>query len=243
MAAIGSSYRWEKLRKRILQRDGYLCQSCLSAGRITPANEVDHIKPRVRGGTDAEDNLRSLCSPCHREKSRRENPKRSTKRLCREDGWGERARRHFGYSIPNGVSHSAIPVVLVCGPPASGKTTYIANHAKPGDMVIDLDAYLERIGGRKWEADQTKVRLAFNLRDVDIRSLEYREFGTAWITATAPTAEERTAWAEALGPKLSVVMLDEPEAVCIARVGADGTRQHAADAMQNVIRKWWAEYS
>ena len=60
---------WTKLRKRILARDKHLCQRCKAKGRVTPANHVDHIKPKADGGTDAEGNLQSLCRPCHEEKT------------------------------------------------------------------------------------------------------------------------------------------------------------------------------
>ena len=30
-------------------------------------------------------------------------------------------------------------LTIVTGPPCGGKTTHIANHAHPGDIIIDLD--------------------------------------------------------------------------------------------------------
>ena len=42
-----------------------LCERCLEAGRLVPADEVHHILPVERGGTHAEDNLTSLCRSCH----------------------------------------------------------------------------------------------------------------------------------------------------------------------------------
>ena len=49
----------------VLTRDYHLCQACLSRDRVTPANQVDHIVPRAKGGSDDMDNLQSLCKPCH----------------------------------------------------------------------------------------------------------------------------------------------------------------------------------
>src|SRR5690554_5404375 len=74
----GYGTRWDKLRLRILKRDGYLCQQCLRDGRVTPLavkpydHAVDHIKSKAQGGSDHPSNLQSLCSPCHDEKSQRE---------------------------------------------------------------------------------------------------------------------------------------------------------------------------
>jgi 5-methylcytosine-specific restriction endonuclease McrA len=48
-----------------MRRDGNRCQiggpSCLRW-----ASEVDHVVPRIAGGTDSLDNLRSVCKPCHK---------------------------------------------------------------------------------------------------------------------------------------------------------------------------------
>jgi len=41
----------------------------------------------------------------------------------------------------------AIPVRVVCGPPASGKSHYVREKAGPGDVVIDLDTILRETGG------------------------------------------------------------------------------------------------
>jgi len=65
----GYGRQWEKLRKRILIRDSYLCLPCLRSGRTIPATQVDHIVAKAHGGTDDESNLQSICEPCHRAKT------------------------------------------------------------------------------------------------------------------------------------------------------------------------------
>jgi len=60
------------LRKRILERDNYLCQVCLALGIVTPATQVDHIVNKAAGGTDAESNLQGICDHCHDTKTRSE---------------------------------------------------------------------------------------------------------------------------------------------------------------------------
>lgn len=68
----GYGHAWRKLRERILKRDQYLCVACKAKGRIAEATDVDHIKAKAHGGTDEPDNLQSLCTPCHREKTANE---------------------------------------------------------------------------------------------------------------------------------------------------------------------------
>jgi 5-methylcytosine-specific restriction enzyme A len=55
------------VRKRffVLKRDRYMCRLCKSTG--VPL-EVDHVVPVARGGSDALDNLQTLCVPCNRGK-------------------------------------------------------------------------------------------------------------------------------------------------------------------------------
>ncbi|WNF36838.1 HNH endonuclease signature motif containing protein [Bacillaceae bacterium IKA-2] len=60
--------RYGKQWRRI--RDSYinahpLCEQCKKDGKLTPAQEVHHIKPLSKGGTHDESNLMSLCTSCH----------------------------------------------------------------------------------------------------------------------------------------------------------------------------------
>ena len=64
-------------RARVLERDGYLCQDCAKLGLVVRAVEVDHIEPLHLGGSDAEDNLQSLCRACHRAKTEMERQGRT----------------------------------------------------------------------------------------------------------------------------------------------------------------------
>jgi 5-methylcytosine-specific restriction endonuclease McrA len=63
--AIGSG-KWKKLRLQILDRDG---RQCLCG---QPADTVDHIIPRVKGGDMwASDNLQAMCKSCNSSKGSR----------------------------------------------------------------------------------------------------------------------------------------------------------------------------
>ena len=60
---------WARIRRRVLERDGYRCQHCGRAGRL----EIDHRVRVEDGGGDEPENLQALCSACHIAKTRREN--------------------------------------------------------------------------------------------------------------------------------------------------------------------------
>ena len=52
---------YERLRQQILRRDGWRCHGCGAMSNL----EVHHRKFRSHSGSDAEDNLITLCAACH----------------------------------------------------------------------------------------------------------------------------------------------------------------------------------
>lgn len=76
--ARGYGAEWVKTAARILKRDNYLCQACKRQGKLTALkvkprdHAVDHIIPKARGGSEDDENLESLCAPCHAAKTARE---------------------------------------------------------------------------------------------------------------------------------------------------------------------------
>ena len=62
--------RWARVRRAVLDRDGWRCRRCRRVGRM----EVDHVVPLDRGG-DPWDmaNLQTLCRGCHIAKTAAEN--------------------------------------------------------------------------------------------------------------------------------------------------------------------------
>ena len=55
---------WKKIRARFLLRHP-LCELCRSEGRLTAAEEVHHILPLAKDGSNDDSNLMALCKSCH----------------------------------------------------------------------------------------------------------------------------------------------------------------------------------
>ena len=55
---------WQRIRTRYIMAHP-LCEECKKAGRLTPAKEVHHVVPLLKGGTHYNNNLMSLCKSCH----------------------------------------------------------------------------------------------------------------------------------------------------------------------------------
>lgn len=52
-------------------RSSPLCADCSAQGLTTPATEVHHVTKKRDGGEDSEDNLLTLCKPCHSKRTAR----------------------------------------------------------------------------------------------------------------------------------------------------------------------------
>jgi 5-methylcytosine-specific restriction enzyme A len=93
----GYGSAWDKIRKRILARDGGICQCrhCKADRRVKVATEVDHIinkaKAAEMGWTpdqiDADDNLQAINTDCHKRKTQEEQGRKVRARGVGPDGW------------------------------------------------------------------------------------------------------------------------------------------------------------
>ena len=85
---------WRRKRDRILKRDHYLCQPCKRLGKVKQGNQVDHIIPLAKDGTDDDKNLQTICGPCHEAKTLRDM---GIKPIvgCDADGWPEDASHSY----------------------------------------------------------------------------------------------------------------------------------------------------
>lgn len=71
--SVRNKYRWQKVRKRVNERDHYMCRTCFARGVInTVGLETHHIVPLVEDADLAyeDDNLITLCVEHHKEADR-----------------------------------------------------------------------------------------------------------------------------------------------------------------------------
>jgi hypothetical protein len=114
-------------RRRVYERDDWTCQDCglqllpttpeqangTHAPMLLPGNleivwlELDHVVPLALGGTNAEQNLRALCSPCNRRKSADLQESLLSPRPEAQTHPGERAPIDYGTTVDLGNGYYA----------------------------------------------------------------------------------------------------------------------------------------
>ena len=141
--------------------------------------------------------------------------------------------------FPTWLPRPTIPVTVVCGPPGSGKTTYVAQHADEFDLVIDVDVIAADLFGlplyrankeQRLEAVRHRNKLLARLAD------DPCPHARAWLIVTAGTAFSRDFWRSRYG---NMIVLDTPKHECIRRVLADKRRLEVMKfSVIKSIRAW-----
>jgi 5-methylcytosine-specific restriction protein A len=196
---------------------------------VTAAEEVDHIKPLWRGGRNEWANYQGLCVPCHLEKTAEDKAIAKAAPLS-----PEAKARH----IP-AVQKPAIPVTIVCGPPGSGKTTYVAERAGLRDVVIDLDVIMSRLSGQPIHQVSSRwIGMALTERNRILAGLaKDAVHERAWFILTGSDPVELRIWQEMLDA--TVITLDVSLEECIRRITADADRAGQTKRMIEAVRQWW----
>lgn len=190
--------RQERNRRILAASD--VCHICGHQG----ADAVDHVIPLARGGSEDPSNLRPAhhdvyCPTCQR-----------------------RCNRDKADKLMPDINRR---VVLICGPPGSGKTTLA--HSLGLDEVFDLDD--DRWGGSDPLFRAALVRVRENPR------------ASAAVIRTAATLSARRKGATNCGAT-EVVVLDTPLATCVERIKARGRTNPPIRYQINGAREWWQKY-
>lgn len=218
---------WRQLRERFIHQHP-LCLFCEEAGHVVAAEVVDHIvsftdRPELRLDWG---NLRSLCKDCH------------DRRTARDQAFDGRASRWPAWLRP-----SAIPLHIVCGPAASGKTTYVRERATPLDLVLDLDAIASDLSGLRphsWGSEWLDPALRYR-NELLGRLSRPSDRPAAWLIVSEPLVIRRQWWATTMKPA-SITVLETDPSICRDRIRSDPERMERRDVWDAAVTRWWSRY-
>ncbi|MEZ7173597.1 HNH endonuclease [Sporosarcina sp. OR05] len=144
--------------------------------------------------------------------------------------------RRFGYQ------HTK-EVYLVYGPPMSGKTTFVKEQLRRGDIVIDMDALYSAVtmlpSYDKPDNLYNNVIAIHNLLLDNIRT-RYGKWQTAWIIGGYADKYKRERLANDMGAELIFCNVSKEE--CLSRLEQDEDRKYRIDEWQGYIGKWFETY-
>lgn len=133
----------------------------------------------------------------------------------------------IGVALLLWIEVSILRVKVISGFPASGKTTYVANHVGANDLVYDYDALMAAITGQPfWSLTHDRseyiedilyhVLIARGRRDPAI--------GTLWIIRTVPSPQFRCTLA---GLDVTYYYMNATVGECLQRINSQAGRENA----------------
>ena len=114
---------------------------------------------------------------------------------------------------------------IVCGPRGSGKTTFVQQHVRPGDIVLDMDTIVSALTGSKSaHPDYSGIMdTALSVREAVYKSIESGKAGKRAFVITSSSDRKQV---NALARRLHgyTHYMDTPESECVRRIRNDPTR-------------------
>ncbi|NIL76788.1 hypothetical protein [Rhodococcus sp. B10] len=124
-------------------------------------------------------------------------------------------------------------VHVVIGPPCAGKSTFVQESARPGDLIIDFDALASAFGSvTAHDTPLAMRRVVQSARRAAITQVLMGTVEHAWIIDTDPDRSMLAQYSRA-GAELHVV--DPGQNECLLRADRDKRPPWTADQ----IRRWY----
>ncbi len=218
-----TSRTWRKFRELVITQSEGMCSKCHKVFPDTSQLEVHHKKYLKNDDFNKPelaynlDNVEVICHECHNKEHSR-----------------------FGYDSPK-------EVILVYGPPLSGKTTFVKENKYFTDIVLDLDKLQEALTLEPVYSRNTKATTSvlFRLRDtvLDLVKVRYGSWRRAWIIGGYPNSFDRDRLIEQLRVT-EIFFMDVTKEECLSRLErvSDERFTYKAD-WTKYIDDWFKQYT
>jgi 5-methylcytosine-specific restriction protein A len=218
---------WRNLRLKILNAAGWKCSACgADLKTVRWQAQVDHIHELGKHPDLAmvRANLRALCLKCHNKRHERD-------RIASLEQTSPR---------PKHLPKPGCTVIMVCGPPGSGKSTYADQHKGPLDTVIDFDRIAAEYGFERGQCPVSMLGVILAERNRRIAELEHAPSShKAWVILHGASKTLRNWWQAKLGAA-DVVVLTPAKPELERRIKADPQRHRTTGRDLRLVEQWYA---
>ena len=142
---------------------------------------------------------------------------------------------------PKGSSFGLEPrVVVVHGPPASGKTSYVLKHKGENDVMFDFDRVMSALSGLPpHEKNNNLISYCMDIRTGIIKkALRTSRVDKTWIIATKVDEEMKGSLSDV---PVKYIHIDTPKEECLKRIEEDPERQCVADELRKAVDRYFEE--
>jgi predicted kinase len=136
---------------------------------------------------------------------------------------------------------------MVCGPPGSGKTSYVLRNKHASDLIVDLDAlHVALTGCDMYDKPSGILSYAITARDAVLARLRMEDMRRpgaitgAWIISCSPDRASRDEARRLY--KAHVIVLETSAHECIRRISHDERRKASWKLWEPMVWKWWDTY-
>lgn len=149
--------------------------------------------------------------------------------------------RYGDLARPDRLPKPACRVMLICGPPGAGKSSYVRERARLSDSVIDIDEIARRFGyDRERPSNATATLLTERNERLAVLATMPADH-VAWVIIGAPSRKLRTWWCDQLNvAKGDLVLLVPSRAELIRRITKDPDRRFVSELHIELVDQWFA---
>lgn len=146
--------------------------------------------------------------------------------------------KRFGYS-----NTGENVVYLVFGSPLSGKTTFVKQQMRRGDLLVDMDKLYEAVSLLpSFDKPNNLLSNVMGIHNLLIDNIKtrYGKWNNAWVIGGYADKYKREKMANDLGAEL--IFCDVTKEECLFRLEQDEDRQYRRDEWKRYIDKWFETY-
>lgn len=135
-------------------------------------------------------------------------------------------------------------VYIVFGAPLSGKTSFVRENMKPGDLIVNMDKLYSAVSMLpSYDKPDNLFSNVIGIHNLLLDNIKTRfgKWNNAWVIGGYADKYKREKLANDLGAEL--IFCDVSKEECLRRLELDADRQHRIAEWSKYVEKWFFDYA